>query len=114
MKNNIIENEISFKLNRDDVAQILSIFQYYLLSLSKIEDCWEVKFIKKFVDSIFPSCCCPNIEKTFIEYAKNKRIEHIEWLFGSDNCGEPQFKLPKSYEEMKKLIQDYDMDWLGH
>jgi hypothetical protein len=113
----IIENEISLKLKREQLETILSIFHYFLISFcdeyTDTELDREAAFIKNFIDSILPTEHKMDSGKLFIDNCRKERIRHIEWLFGADNGGEPEFTLPDSYEKMKDMLINYDMLWLG-
>lgn len=107
----------TFSLDREDVKELLEIFELFLESFAMSDDSDidnSVKFIIKFIGSVFPGCYDYDFSYKFIETAKNRREKHIDWLFGSDSDGRPQFVLPKTFEEMRKLLEVYDIRWLGH
>lgn len=111
-------DQYTLVLNPQKLTILLEIFHSYLESFADSEDSdnhQEKKFIREFVGMLMPKCLHFDPGESFEESALKRRIAHIEWLFGSDNDdGLPEFKLPTTYHEMKALLLNYDMHWLGH
>lgn len=112
--------KFSIKLSGEEHHVLLDIFEQYLMSYVDVEknqlrvnpnigNSPEFRFIQSYI-KIFHG---EYEYRSFFEKCAKKRKEHIEWLFGSENDGEPQFNLPSNYDEMKKFLYKYDMDWLG-
>ena len=99
------------ELDRSDITNLLDVFESYIISQSSIEGDYLAEFIKKLVSELTSD----SMARSFIEKQSIRRKEPIEWFFKETNDeGEDQIKLPSTQEEMKKMLQAYDMNWLGN
>ena len=113
-------DKITLTLTKAEHQTLLDIFEYYIKS-SSVATGYAARVIGEFD--------CSNEYNFILEYLQSfsgkfkwglilnewekSRIDKIDWLFGSDNGGEPEFKMPANYDEMKEFLIDYDMDYIG-
>lgn len=102
--------EITFKLDSEGLNEFLSLIREFLTLQGLRMSIKDFPFIEK----IFYQIGFKYKFREIFELAQARRKEHVDWFLGKcEDDGIEKLRLPKTYDELRELLEQYDDHWTG-